>query len=70
MQQVINGAATPADARQQRNIKAKSAAEKGSETERVDPRQRIGPLGERNMVFSVSVTLGKEVKRSEMLFDW
>ena len=37
MQQVINGAATPADVRQQRNIKAKSAAEKGSETERVDP---------------------------------
>ena len=42
---VINGAATPADARRQGNGKAKSAAEVGPETERIDPRQWIGGSG-------------------------
>ena len=37
--------ATPADARRQGNGKAKSAAEKGPETERIDPRQWIGGSG-------------------------
>ena len=42
---MINGAATPADARRQGNGKAESAAEKGSETERVNPRKWIGGSG-------------------------